>query len=110
MRKYKHLTEDEVNYYRKMSKERIKLEKDKLDLAREILAKAESLKRQILLPIDHIVVDNISPDAKTEIVGEDIPEGKIAVDIGPKTVALFKDKLKSSALLDLRNVLKLSPL
>jgi len=41
-----------------------------------------------------VVVDNIAPDAKTEIVGEVIPDGKIAVDIGPKTIALFEDKLK----------------
>ena len=73
-----------------------KLEKDKLDLAKGILDKAISIKKEILLPIDHVVVDNIAFDAATEIVGEDIPEGKIAVDIGPKTVALFEEKLKSA--------------
>ncbi len=71
-----------------------KLEKDKLDLAKSILDKAKALKKEIVLPIDHLVVDNIDPKAKTEIVGEEIPEGKIAVDIGPKTIALFKEKLK----------------
>ncbi len=71
-----------------------KLEKDKLDLARIILDKAKTLKKEILLPIDHLVVDNIDPKAKAEIVGENIPDGKIAVDIGPKTIALFKEKLK----------------
>jgi len=71
-----------------------KLEKDKLDLAKSILDKAKALKKEILLPIDHLVVDNIDPKAKTVIVGENIPDGKIAVDIGPKTVALFKEKLK----------------
>ena len=35
-----------------------------------------------------------SPDAKIEIAGEDIPDGKIAVDIGPKTILLFEEKLK----------------
>jgi 3-phosphoglycerate kinase len=73
-----------------------KLEKDKIDLAKILLNKAKSLKKDILLPIDHVVVDNIAPDAKTEIVGEDIPDGKIAVDIGPKTTALFKEKLKTA--------------
>jgi len=73
-----------------------KLEKDKLDLAKTILDKAASLKKEILLPIDHLVVDNIDAQAKTEIVGENIPDGKIAVDIGPKTIALFKEKLKSA--------------
>ena len=71
-----------------------KLEKDKLDLAKSILGKATSLKKEIVLPIDNVVVDNIAADAKTEIVGENIPEGKIAVDIGPKTIELFKNKLK----------------
>jgi phosphoglycerate kinase len=73
-----------------------KLEKDKIDLAKSILDKAGAAKVEIVLPIDHLVVDNIDEKAKTEIVGEDIPEGKIAVDIGPRTVALFKDKLKSA--------------
>jgi len=73
-----------------------KLEKDKLDLAKSILDKAATLKKEIVLPVDHIVVDNVDPNAKSEIVGENIPEGKIAVDIGPKTIALFKSKLKSA--------------
>jgi phosphoglycerate kinase len=70
-----------------------KLEKDKLDLAKSILDKAAGLKKEILLPIDHIIVDTVDPNAKTDLVGEDIPEGKIAVDIGPKSVKLFCDKL-----------------
>ena len=73
-----------------------KLEKEKLDLAKSILAQARALKKEILLPIDNLVVDKIDPNSKTEIVGEEIPEGKIAVDIGPKTIALFKEELKSA--------------
>ncbi len=73
-----------------------KLEKDKLDLAKSILDKAKILKKEILLPIDNVVVDNIAPDAKSELVGDNIPDGKIAVDIGPKTISLFEDKLKSA--------------
>jgi phosphoglycerate kinase len=71
-----------------------KLEKDKIDLAKSILENAKKLNKEILLPQDHVVVDSIAPDAKAEIVGENIPEGKIAVDIGPKTIFLFEDKLK----------------
>jgi phosphoglycerate kinase len=73
-----------------------KLEKDKLDLAKSILAQARALKKEILLPIDNLVVDKIQAEAKVEVVGENIPEGKIAVDIGPKTIALFKEELKSA--------------
>jgi phosphoglycerate kinase len=69
-----------------------KLEKDKLDLAKSILEQARALKKEILLPIDHLVVDSIDANAKGQLVDQ-IPEGKIAVDIGPKTVKLFEDRL-----------------
>lgn len=71
-----------------------KLEKDKLDLAKSILDKAKSMGKEIVLPVDHVVVEAIGPNAKTEIVGEMIPVGKIAVDIGPKSIKLFEEKLK----------------
>ena len=73
-----------------------KLEKDKLDLAKSILNQAKSLNKEILLPLDNLIVDTIDPNAKTEICGEDIPDGKIAVDIGSKTIKLFEDKLSSA--------------
>ncbi|MBI4708404.1 MAG: phosphoglycerate kinase [Candidatus Omnitrophica bacterium] len=73
-----------------------KLEKDKLDLAKSILEKSEQLKKEIILPVDNVVVDNIAQDAKIEIVADNIPDGKIAVDIGPKTIALFEAELKSA--------------
>ena len=72
-----------------------KLEKDKLDLAKSILGQAKSLKKEILLPVDHLVVDAVDPSLAGEIV-EHIPAGKIAVDIGPKTIKLYQDKLKSA--------------
>lgn len=73
-----------------------KLEKDKLDLAKSILEKAKGLKKEIVLPVDHVVVDTVAADAPFEIIGESIPDGKIAVDIGPKTIELFKNKLKDA--------------
>jgi phosphoglycerate kinase len=71
-----------------------RLEKDKLELAKSMLEQAKKLGKEIVLPVDHVVVDNIDPTAKTEIVGLDIPAGKIGVDIGPQTIKLFEDKLK----------------
>ncbi|MBP7836213.1 MAG: phosphoglycerate kinase [Candidatus Omnitrophica bacterium] len=73
-----------------------KLEKDKLDLAKSILAKGKSLGKDIVLPVDNIVVETIDANAKIQVVGEEIPEGKIAVDIGPQTIKLFEDKLKDA--------------
>jgi len=72
-----------------------KLEKDKVDLAKEILEKAKQLNKEFVLPVDHLVVDKIETGQKGKIV-EDIPEGKIAVDIGPKTVEEFKKRLKTA--------------
>jgi 3-phosphoglycerate kinase len=73
-----------------------KLEKDKLEVARSILDQAQQMGREILLPVDHLVVDRISPDADIQVAGENIPDGKIAVDIGPKTIVLFKSRLKTA--------------
>ncbi|HQJ15108.1 MAG TPA: phosphoglycerate kinase [Candidatus Omnitrophota bacterium] len=73
-----------------------KLEKDKIDLAKSLLDKAASMKKEIVLPIDHVVVDTVDPKAATQVVGQDIPEGKIAVDIGPRTVELFNRKLATA--------------
>lgn len=73
-----------------------KLEKDKLDLAKSILDQAKQLKKEILLPVDNVIVDTIDANAKTEIVGENIPDGKIAVDIGPRSIKLFEEKLKTA--------------
>ncbi|MCX7927479.1 MAG: phosphoglycerate kinase [Candidatus Omnitrophica bacterium] len=73
-----------------------KLEKDKIETANSILEKARQLKKEIVLPCDHVVVDTIDANANTAIVGPEVPEGKIAVDIGPKTIALFESKLKNA--------------
>jgi 3-phosphoglycerate kinase len=73
-----------------------KLEKDKLDLAKSILEKAASMKKEIVLPVDHVIVDTVDPNAQSEVCGEAIPDGKIAVDIGPKTIELFTGKLSSA--------------
>ncbi|MFH1577996.1 MAG: phosphoglycerate kinase [Candidatus Omnitrophota bacterium] len=72
-----------------------KLEKDKLGLAKEILNKASQSGKDIILPVDHLIVDKIEPGIKGDLT-EEIPDGKIAVDIGPKTAGLFKDKLKGA--------------
>lgn len=73
-----------------------KLEKDKVDLAEEILTAADQSGKKIILPVDNLVVDKIEPEAETFLVTDEIPEDKIAVDIGPKTIRLFKEKLEGA--------------
>ena len=74
-----------------------KLEKDKIGLAKETLEKAKQMKVSFVLPIDHLIVDNIDAPTKIETTkDQNIPDGMIAVDIGPKTIELFKNSLKDA--------------
>ncbi len=73
-----------------------KYEKDKLDLARMILDKAEEKKVGILLPVDHVCVQKVDESAPMRIEGPSIPEGWLGVDIGPKSAALFSKTLQSA--------------
>src|SRR3954454_2034957 len=61
------------------------VEDDKLELAKNLLVE---LGDKLLLPVDHVVVTEIAAGAACETV-ETIPGDKIAVDIGPGTVAAF---------------------
>src|SRR5579864_8649298 len=61
------------------------VEDDKLDLARDLLAKIGG---KITLPVDHVVVSELKEGAPNEVV-ETVPAGNMGVDIGPKTVELF---------------------
>ncbi len=62
------------------------VEDDKLELALEILAKAKANKTRIHLPIDVIAADAFSNDANTIIIeANDIPDGWMGLDSGPKT-------------------------
>ena len=66
-----------------------KFEKDKLDLAKDILDKAKKKNVEILLPIDHVCVQRVDENAPTKIEGPAISAGWFGVDIGPKTIDLF---------------------
>ncbi|MCS7053160.1 MAG: phosphoglycerate kinase [Ignavibacterium sp.] len=73
------------------------LEEDKIDLAKDILSKVNNSKVKFLLPIDVIVAPEFNNDSPFEIVSVDnIPSDKIGLDIGPKTVELFKEEILKS--------------
>ena len=71
------------------------VETDKIDVAKEALAKAEAKGVRFLLPLDHILADKFAPDAKTQILSGDgpFPADWMALDIGPKTVELFAEEI-----------------
>ena len=68
-------------------------EPDKVDLAKKLLKDADG---KIVLPVDNVAATEFSNDAARKVVGDDIPENMMGLDIGPKTVAKFKDVLKDA--------------
>ena len=74
------------------------LEADKLELARQILADAKAHNIKFLLPVDHVVADKVSADARIQNigVGQAIPADMIALDIGPKSVDLFTGEISTA--------------
>jgi phosphoglycerate kinase len=75
-----------------------RVERDKLDLARELIALAKQKNVRLQLPIDVLGAEEIAPGAATRQSGRishdtGIPEGWQAVDIGPETISLFKSEI-----------------
>ena len=66
------------------------VEKDKIDVAKEILAKAGD---KLVLPVDNVVADKFANDANSKVVEGDIEDGWMGLDVGPKSVDLFKSVL-----------------
>jgi phosphoglycerate kinase len=70
------------------------VEEDFLDTARVFLQRAKKAAVEVLLPVDHRVGAEFSDKAKAELVDSvDVPAGKMAMDIGPKSVALFRSRI-----------------
>lgn len=73
-------------------------EEDKLDLARELLAKAEAKGVRLLLPVDTVIADAFSEEANTRTVtAGEIPDGWQGLDIGEGTRELFAQEIKNAA-------------
>lgn len=70
-------------------------EKDKISVAKKILDEADKKNVKILLPVDVMVASEFSPDSKKKVANAfAVPEGFQALDIGPKTLKLFKHEIK----------------
>ncbi len=67
------------------------VEEDKIELAKEYLAKGGD---KLVLPVDHVCADAFAEDANTKVADNDaIPADMMGLDIGPKTIALYKETL-----------------
>jgi len=70
------------------------VEEGKLDLARELLLKGRD---KLLLPQDLVVADGSDARAPPRVVGvNEVPAGWKALDIGPKTIASFRERLRGA--------------
>ena len=73
------------------------LDEEGLALVPEILKKAEENNVQLLLPVDTVAADKFAEDAAYDCYDADrIPEDRMGLDIGPKTIVLFTDALKTA--------------
>lgn len=73
------------------------LEEDKLDYAEQMVEKAKSKGVKFLLPVDFTIADKFAADAKPQITkDQNIPDGYMGLDIGPKTIELFSDAVKNA--------------
>ncbi|NLW49943.1 MAG: phosphoglycerate kinase [Candidatus Brocadiaceae bacterium] len=71
------------------------VEEDRLEVAAELLAEAGG---KILLPVDHVCAREIAPDAEAQVFEGEIPDGWIGLDIGPRTAALYAERIRDAAL------------
>ena len=68
------------------------LEEDYLQYALDMVKKAEEKGVKLLLPVDAVAADAFSNDANTKVVAQnEIPDGWMGLDIGPKTAEMFAD-------------------
>ena len=73
------------------------LEADYLDYAKEMMEKAEAKGVKLLIPVDTVVAKAFDNDAEKKTVGRgEIEAGWQGLDIGEKTIALYKDALKDA--------------
>jgi len=76
------------------------VETDKVELAKTLLDRAKKLGVKLMLPVDVIVADRFAADAKYQTVSvSDIPDGWMALDIGPVTSAAFAAALKGTKMI-----------
>jgi phosphoglycerate kinase len=72
------------------------VEEDLLETAKEILTAAEAKGVKFLLPTDNLAADKFDNDANIQIVGVEIPEGTMALDIGPDTLKAYNAEIANA--------------
>ena len=76
------------------------VEPDKVELARNLLIKARAMKKNFILPVDHVVTEKFEANAFNKVVpwGQ-IPDGWDSLDVGPKTVEIFAREIAKAKMI-----------
>ncbi len=70
------------------------VEDDKVDVAKEILKKAEEKNVKLVLPVDTVAAEEMAEDANSIVCPpNEIPDRYMGLDIGPKTIKMFKEEI-----------------
>ncbi len=69
------------------------VETDKLPTARDLLARASERRVAMVLPVDVVVAGDVSAPSGTVVSVDSVGDGQMALDIGPQTVAAFRERL-----------------
>ncbi|MFT3775313.1 MAG: phosphoglycerate kinase [Minicystis sp.] len=72
-----------------LNMQKSRIEEDKLALARTILQKARDKGVSVLLPVDVVVAPSLEATSGETVSADRVPEGVMALDVGPRTVDLF---------------------
>jgi phosphoglycerate kinase len=71
-------------------------EDELIDTAKATLEEAAKAGVKFLLPIDNVAADKFDAEANTQIVGNDIPDGWMGLDIGPATIKAYAQEIAAA--------------
>lgn len=73
------------------------VEEDRVELAKELMAKADAKGVKLLLPVDNMVAKEFKNDSERKVVASDsIEDGWMGLDIGTETIRIFSDTIKNA--------------
>ncbi|MEA1959638.1 MAG: phosphoglycerate kinase, partial [Chloroflexota bacterium] len=71
------------------------VEEDKIELAQRLMKKSQSREVNLLLPVDAVIADRFSAEAKSKTVPvNEVPDDWLIMDIGHKTIEMFENELR----------------
>ena len=71
-------------------------EEDRLETARAVLEHATERGVEVLLPEDHVCADRFAADAEVRVIENEVPDGWLGLDIGPRSRAVYADRIREA--------------